>query len=89
MVERQKNVHSTLSKTALNGIFLLFYLTEKHSIFCTRRPLSKTSCVKELRQKIFYSISYIVRNFTCTEKKIFSACIKALQIKLLPLSVAR
>ena len=73
----KKIFHSTLPKTALHGIFLLFYLTEK------------LNCIKELCEKSFLNIlNYIVQNSAYTQEKVISTSVKTLQIKLLPLSVA-
>ena len=75
--ETKKIFHSTLPKTALHGIFLLFYLTEK------------LNCIKELCQKSFSNIlNYIMRNSTYTQEKIISTSVKTLQITALPLSAA-
>ena len=52
---RDKIFHSRLPKTALYGIFLPFYLTEK------------TNYIKELSQKSFVNIfNYIMQNSACT-----------------------
>ena len=68
--ETKKIFHSRSPKTALYSIFLLFYLTEK------------SNCIKELRQKSFLNILYIMQNPAYTQEKIISIAVKTLQIKL-------
>ena len=73
---------SRLPKTTLNSNFFSFYLTEKYHI-CTQhqKTFMTKDCVKELCKK---SIEKIMWNFAYTQKRIISAFVKAMQMKLLP-----
>ena len=73
---------SRLPKTALNCGFLLFYLNEKTSdCILYQKAFLKKNCVEELRKK---SVEKIMWDSTYTQKRIISAFIKALQMKLVP-----
>ena len=77
----KKIFSSRLPKTALNCGFLLFYLNEKTDCILYQKAFLKKNCVEELRKK---SIEKIMWDSTYTQKRIISAFIKALQMKLVP-----
>ena len=69
--------HLRLPKTVLNSIFLAFGLT------------GKMTCIKELHQKSLENVlNYIMQNSTYIQKKIISASVKTLQVKLFSSSPA-
>ena len=81
----KKIFSSRLPKTALNSVvvfFYLFILLKKHQIFILyQKVFLKKSCVKELCKK---SIEKIMWDSAYKQKRIISAFIKALRMKLLP-----
>ena len=81
----KKIFSSRLPKTALNSVVVfsyLFILLKKHQIFILyQKVFLKKSCVKELCKK---SIEKIMWDSAYKQKRIISAFIKALRMKLLP-----
>ena len=79
----KKIFSSRLPKTALNSVFFLpLYLLKKHQIFILyQKVFLKKSCIKELCKK---SIEKIMWDLAYKQKRIISAFIKALRMKLLP-----
>ena len=83
--ERTKNFHSILPKTVSNGIFLLVYSTEKHEeIYLVPGDFyNKRSVLKNCKNSFENILNHILRNSANLQKRIISASIKTLQIKIL------
>ena len=79
----KKIFQSRSPKTTFNN-FLPFYLTEKHQIWILyQKTLKKNNCFKVLCKQSFEK--KMTWNSAYTQKKIISAFMKTLQIKLLTL----